>query len=91
MIKKALIYISISVMAVFLVACGATSKMDKSSKNEKNQTESKQKKKEEKQTNYQKITGENVTYYVMNPDPVFGSTSVLIRSEEHTSELQSRE
>jgi len=58
MIKKALIYISISVMAVFLVACGATSKMDKSSKNEKNQTESKQKKKVGKQTNYQKIKGE---------------------------------
>ena len=81
MIKKALIYISISVMAVFLVACGATSKMDKSSKNEKNHTESKQKKKEEKQTNYQKITGENVTYYVMNPDPVFGSTAVLIEKD----------
>lgn len=66
--------ISIAILGSLLVfaSCGSSNKQEKSANS------SVEKKKEDINMSYKETKGKNVTYYSMNPDPVFGSTATLI-------------
>lgn len=82
--KKNSLYPLLAALTILLAACGSsggTATKSPSTDSSKVSTSTQSSTIEDKQLYDKKIDGKNVSYYVMTPDPIFNSTSVLIEKD----------